>query len=110
MPLVIVNPKTLPAVADLLRQAGSEVASAELKAARETTGVDAPGYDVVSATVERFLVAHTEQYREVSARAWTEIFDQFVTSVFSVADSYLIAEEDNALQLAEFPAPSTLHE
>ncbi|AKN17409.1 PE family protein [Mycobacterium haemophilum] len=94
MPLVIVDPTTLQAAAAVLRQVGDEVASTELRVAPVTTGAHAPGYDVVSVTVERFLVAHTKQYREVSARAWAGIFDEFATSVSAAADSYVTAEEN----------------
>ncbi|KLO26129.1 PE family protein [Mycobacterium haemophilum] len=95
MSFVITAPKTLAAAAGGLTKTWYDLVNTEVSATRDMTSVVAPGADVVSKEVQRFLAAHTKQYQKVSERAWL-IFDRFGDSVSSAADMYLTAEEDNA--------------
>lgn len=99
MPFVIAAPETLEAAADALQKTWYDMADSKIRAESETTSVVAPGSDMVSQEVQRFLAAHADQYRVVCERALL-IFDKFGESVSRAADLYLTAEIANAADVS----------
>ena len=95
MSYVTTHPQMLSAAAGDLHGVGAVVSAANAAAAGPTTGVVPAAADEVSALTAAQFAAHAQTYQAFSAQA-AAIHEQFVATMQTSAESYLVTEAANA--------------
>jgi PE family len=95
MSYVTTRPAILGAAAGDLQGIGSAVSAGNAAAAGPTTGLVPAAADEVSALTAAQFAAHAQIYQAITAQA-AAIHQQFVATLFTSAESYLVTEVDNA--------------